>query len=100
MGPTASTNGSSTSRWKATFRALKHRNFKLFFSGQMISLIGTWMQTIAEQWLVYRLTGSSLKLGAVGFCAQIPVFFVAPLGGIIADRYDRRKIVIGTQISA
>lgn len=84
------------SRWKTTFRAPRHRNFQLFFSGQLLSLIGTWMQMIAEQWLVYRLTGSSFKLGAVGFCAQIPVFFIAPLGGIIADRYDRRKIMIGT----
>jgi MFS family permease len=90
----------SESRWKTTFRALRHRNFRLFFSGQIISLIGTWMQTVAESWLVYRLTGSSLKLGAVGFCAQIPVFIAAPIGGIIADRYNRRNIVIGTQLSA
>jgi MFS family permease len=98
--PPQTNNGTLESRWKTTFRALRHRNFRLFFYGQIISLIGTWMQTIAESWLVYRLTGSSLKLGAVGFCAQIPVFFVAPLGGIIADRYNRRNIVIGTQISA
>jgi MFS family permease len=88
------------SRLKTTFRALRHRNFRIFFSGQLFSLVGTWIQTVAESWLVYRLTGSSLKLGAVGFCAQIPVFIAAPIGGIIADRYDRRKIVIGTQISA
>ncbi len=83
-----------------TFRALKHRNFQLFFSGQLISLVGTWMQTIAESWLVYRLTGSSLLLGAVAFSAQIPVFLVAPLGGIVADRYNRHRVVIGTQASA
>jgi MFS family permease len=86
-------------RWlPVTLRALRHRNFQLFFSGQLISLVGTWMQTIAESWLVYRLTGSSLLLGAVGFCSQIPVFLVAPLGGIVADRYNRQRVVIGTQV--
>jgi MFS family permease len=83
-----------------TLRALRHRNFQLFFSGQFISLIGTWMDTIAEAWLVYRLTHSSLLLGAVGFASQFPVFLAAPLGGIVADRYNRRKIVIGTQITS
>lgn len=82
----------------ATLRALRHRNFQLFFSGQLISLVGTWMQTIAESWLVYRLTGSSLLLGTVGFCSQIPVFLVAPLGGIVADRYNRQRVVIATQV--
>ena len=67
-------------------RALKHRNFQLFFSGQLISLIGTWMQTVAQSWLVYQLTGSSLLLGAVGFASQIPVFLLAPIGGMVADR--------------
>jgi MFS family permease len=81
-------------------RALRHRNFQLFFSGQLISLVGTWMQSIAEAWLVYRLTGSSLKLGAVGFANQIPVFLIAPLGGIVADRYNRRRVVICTQIAS
>ena len=71
----------------ATLRALRHRNFQLFFSGQLISLIGTWMQSIAESWLVYRLTGSALLLGATAFASQIPVFVVAPLGGIVADRF-------------
>jgi MFS family permease len=79
---------------------LHHRNFQLFFSGQLISLIGTWMQNIAESWLVYRKTGSALQLGAVGFASQIPVFLVAPLGGIVADRFNRQRIVIGTQISS
>ena len=81
----------------ATLRALRHRNFQLFFSGQLISLIGTWMQSIAESWLVYRLTGSALLLGAAGFASQIPVFLVAPLGGIVADRFNRQRIVIGTR---
>ncbi len=79
---------------------MHHRNFQLFFSGQLVSLIGTWMQSIAESWLVYRKTGSALQLGAVGFASQIPVFLVAPLGGIVADRFNRQRIVIGTQISS
>jgi len=81
----------------ATLRALGYRNFQLFFGGQLISLIGTWMQNIAQAWLVYRLTGSSVLLGAVSFAGQIPVFFLAPLGGIVADRFSRRRVVIGTQ---
>jgi MFS family permease len=79
-------------------RALRHRNFQLFFSGQLISVTGSWMQTVAESWLVYRLTGSALLLGAAGFASQFPVFLVAPLGGIVADRFNRQRIVIGTQI--
>src|SRR5689334_13723717 len=88
------------SRAEMMVRALRHRNFQLFFAGQLISLIGTWMQTVAESWLVYRLTGSSLLLGSVGFASQIPVFLLAPIGGTIADRYNRHRIVIGTQICA
>jgi MFS family permease len=88
------------SRWQEAGRALRHRNFQLFFSGQLISLIGTWMQTVAQSWLVYRLTGSGLKLGAVGFASQIPVFLVAPIGGIVADRTNRKHVVIGTQIAS
>jgi len=89
-----------TLRWQAAGRALRHRNFQLFFSGQLISLIGTWMQTVAQSWLVYRLTGSGLKLGAVGFASQIPVFLFAPLGGIVADRSNRKHVVIGTQVAS
>jgi MFS family permease len=83
----------------ATLRALHHRNFQLFFSGQMISLVGTWMQSIAEAWLVYRLTGSPTLLGVAGFMSQFPVFLVAPLGGIVADRRNRQRVVIATQAS-
>src|ERR1022692_5046520 len=61
-------------RWAVTLRALRHRNFQLFFSGQLISLVGTWMQSVAQAWLVYRLTGSALLLGSVGFASQFPVF--------------------------
>ena len=84
----------------ATLRALKHRNFQLFFSGQLISLTGTWMQSVAQAWLVYRMTWSSLLLGSVGFASQFPVFLVAPLGGIVADRMNRHRVVIGTQIAS
>lgn len=87
-------------RWQSAGRALRHRNFQLFFSGQLISLVGTWMQTVAQSWLVYRLTGSGLLLGSVGFASQIPVFLVAPIGGITADRGNRQRIVIGTQIAS
>src|SRR4051794_24958481 len=84
----------------ATLRALQYRNFQLFFSGQLISLIGTWMQTVAEAWLVYRLTGSSVLLGAIGFAGQIPIFLMSPVGGIVADRYSRHRVVIATQTAS
>ena len=87
----------SLPKWATTLRALRHRNFQLFFSGQMISLTGTWMQNVAQAWLVYRLTGSALLLGSVGFASQIPVFLVAPFGGITADRTNRQRLVIATQ---
>src|SRR5689334_3158473 len=90
----------SQSRVRSTLRALRHRNFRLFFSGQLISLIGTWMQNVAQSWLVYRLTGSSALLGMVGFAGQIPVFLISPLGGLIADRYSRQRTVIATQTFA
>jgi MFS family permease len=90
----------SLSRFSLAVRALRHRNFQLFFSGQLISLIGTWMQNVAQSWLVYRLTGSSLLLGSVGFASQIPVFLLAPVGGTVADRYSRHRIVIATQVAS
>jgi MFS family permease len=83
-----------------TVRSLKHRNFQLFFSGQIISLVGTWMDTVAEGWLVYRLTGSSLLLGTVTFAGQLPVLLISPFAGLVADRVNRRKIVITTQIAS
>ncbi len=88
------------SRTATALRALRHRNFQLFFAGQLISLIGTWMQTVAQSWLVYRLTGSSLLLGSVAFASQIPVFLIAPLGGTIADRHNRHRVVIATQTAS
>ena len=84
----------------ATLRALQYRNFRLFFGGQLISLVGTWMQNVAQAWLVYRLTGSAVLLGAIGFAGQIPVFILSTAGGIAADRFSRRRIVIGTQTAA
>lgn len=78
-------------------RALRSRNYKLYFTGQGISLIGTWMQTVALSWLVYRLTGSALLLGTVGFASQIPSFILSPIGGILADRWNRRRLLIVTQ---
>lgn len=81
-------------------RALQYRNYRLFFIGQLISLVGTWMQMVAQSWLVYRLTGSSLLLGTVGFASQFPVFLLAFLGGVVADRFSRHKLVIVTQTAS
>ena len=80
------------------FRALQHRNFQLFIAGQLTSLIGTWMQTTAQLWLVYKLTGSAALLGVFGFANQVPILFLAALGGYIGDRYNRHHGVIWTQI--
>ncbi|MCX5789019.1 MAG: MFS transporter [Elusimicrobia bacterium] len=88
------------SRLAFALRALKVRNYRLFFSGQMVSLIGTWMQTVAQSWLVYRLTGSALLLGTVGFCTQFPVFLIAAVGGAVADRHNRHRIVVATQTAS
>lgn len=80
---------------KATFRSLGHRNFRLYFGGQVLSLHGTWMQNVAQAWLVYRLTGSSAMLGLVAFCSLIPVLLFALYGGVLADRYNRRWLLFG-----
>jgi MFS family permease len=87
-----------SSRFRTTFRALRHRNFRLFLIGQAISLIGTWMQRVAAAWLVYRLTGSAWLLGVIGFCSQAPTIPLGPLAGMAADRLDRYKILLWTQI--
>lgn len=79
------------------FRALQHRNFRLFFVGQLVSLIGTWMQSTAQLWLVYRLTHSPALLGIFGFASQIPILLLASFGGYVADRYNRHRCVIWTQ---
>ena len=87
-------------RFSHAWRALRHRNFRLFFSGQSISLIGTWMTRIATAWLVYRLTHSALLLGTVSFVGQIPVFLLAPVAGVWVDRLNRRTVLLWTQALA
>ena len=82
------------------WRALRHRNFQLFFSGQSISLIGTWMTRVATSWLVYRLTHSAILLGTVSFAGQIPTFLLAPLAGVLVDRWNRRTVLVVTQALA
>src|ERR671932_2790990 len=86
------------SKLKPILRALESRNYRLFFTGQAISLIGTWMTQIATVWLVYRFTNSALLLGVVGFSSQIPNFVLAPFGGILVDRWNRHWILIATQV--
>src|SRR6266850_4878117 len=81
-------------------RALRHKNYRLFFSGQSISLIGTWMTRVATSWLVYRLTGSATMLGVVGFAGQFPSFLLAPIAGVLVDRWDRHRILVVTQVLA
>jgi len=91
-------NWASQSRFAHAWRALRHRNFRLFFVGQSISLIGTWMTRVATSWLVYRLTGSALLLGLVGFAGQIPTFLLAPFAGVLVDRLNRRNLLVWTQV--
>src|SRR5687767_10216136 len=80
------------------FRALRHRNYRLFFGGQTVSLIGSWITRVATGWLVYRLTGSVLLLGVVGFCGQIPSLVLAPFAGVLVDRWNRHRILVVTQV--
>src|SRR5919107_2982890 len=94
-------NGEPASRGIAfMLRALSHRNYQLFFSGQSLSLTGTWMTRIATSWLVYRLTGSALLLGVVGFAGQIPSFLLAPFAGVLVDRWNRHRLLVVTQVLA
>jgi MFS family permease len=83
-----------------TFRSLRHRNFQLYFGGQLISIAGTWMQSVAQLWLVYEISRSELTLGIVGFASAIPALLVAPWGGVIVDRMPKRKLLIVTQSAA
>jgi MFS family permease len=91
--PAPNSRGGISHAW----RALRHRNFRLFFGGQSISLIGTWMTRIATSWLVYRLTGSAMLLGTVSFMGQIPTFLLSPVAGVWVDRLDRRRVLVWTQ---
>src|SRR5215831_10143873 len=79
-------------------RALAHRNYRLFFGGQSVSLMGTWITRIATSWLVYRLTGSAFLLGVVGFCGQIPTLLLAPFAGVLVDRWNRHRMLVWTQV--
>src|ERR1051325_3588479 len=88
---------SAIHRFSGIFRSLRHRNFRLFFIGQGISLIGTWMDQVAMSWLVYRLTHSAFLLGLVSFSTLIPSFFFTPVAGVLADRWDRHRILLTTQ---
>jgi MFS family permease len=90
----------ATGRFSHVWRALRHRNFKLFVGGQSISLIGTWMTRLATSWLVWRLTHSALLLGVVGFSGQILTFVLAPFAGVLIERMDRRKLLVWTQVLA
>jgi len=96
--PAGNINCEARNRLNQITRALRHRNYRLFFGGQSISLIGTWITRIATSWLVYRLTGSELLLGVVGFCSQIPMLILSPIAGVLVDRWDRHRILVITQI--
>lgn len=85
-------------RLRFSLRALRHRDLRLFFAGQGVSLVGTWMQHVAVGWLVYRLTGSPLVLGVIGFCSQFPTFLMAPVAGALADRWSRYRMVVVAQV--
>ncbi|MCS7198200.1 MAG: MFS transporter [Candidatus Bipolaricaulota bacterium] len=89
--------GLAGARLAKTFRALRHRNYRLFWTGQLISLTGTWMQSVAQGWLVYLLTKSALHLGLVSFSQSLPVLLFTLLGGVAADRFDRQRLVLSTQ---
>ena len=82
-------NPNSLKGLKNIFRSLRYRNYRLFFGGQSLSLIGTWIQRIALPWLVYRLTGSAFLLGIVGFAGQIPTFLLAPFAGVLTDKWKK-----------
>jgi len=87
-------------RIRTSFKALRHRNLRLFFAGQGVSLVGTWMQQVAMSWLVYRLTDSALLLGVISFCTQFPAFLMAPFAGALADRWSRYRMVVAAQTLA
>ncbi|GIV97727.1 MAG: MFS transporter [Herpetosiphonaceae bacterium] len=86
--------------WPHTFRALRHRNYRLLWFGQLVSLVGTWMQSLAQQWLVYKLTGQAFNLGLVSAMMFLPVLILAPFAGVLADRVDKRRLIVATQMTA
>jgi MFS family permease len=93
----AMSSAAPIARNTSTFRALRHRNFQLYLGGQLVSLAGTWMQNIAQGWLVYQISGSTAMLGVVGFAAAIPAFLIAPWAGVVVDRVNKRNLLIATQ---
>lgn len=94
-------SGQPPRTWRVqTFRALQHRNFRLFWYGQLISLIGTWMQQVAQQWLVYQITDSPSKLSIVAAAGSVPVLFLSLWAGVLVDRFSKRKVIIATQIAS
>src|SRR5215218_8808209 len=82
----------------SAFGALSSRNYRLFFGGQIISMVGTWMTQTASMWLVYQLSSSAFLLGVIGFASQVPIFFLAPFAGVWADRVNRHRLLIVTQV--
>jgi MFS family permease len=97
---TTPSEATRSSGLRQTLRALRHRNYRLFFAGQGISLIGTWMQRIALNWLVYELTHSATMLGLIGFAGQIPSFLLGPLAGVLSDRWNLHRVIVITQVLA
>ena len=98
--PRGASDSEDPGRLASLFRALRHRNYRLFFVGQGASLVGTWVTRLAMSWLVYRLTGSAVLLGVVGFAGQIPTFLLAPFAGVWVDRLDRYRVLVSTQVLA
>ncbi len=99
-GPGAPGGSGERGRLRGIVRALRHRNYRLFFAGQSVSLIGTWLTRVAMSWLVFRLTHSAWTLGLVGFVGQLPTFLLAPLAGVWVDRWDRHRVLLVTQVLA
>src|SRR5258707_4922159 len=90
-------SSSTREAFATSFRSLRHRNFRLYWTGQLVSLIGTWMQSVAQGWLMHRLTSSAFMLGLLGFCQFAPVLVFSLWAGVIADRVDKRRLLLITQ---
>src|SRR5688572_21682366 len=99
-GQEVSISSERPSRIPKTFSALRHRNYQLYFGGQLVSVAGTWMQIVAQGWIVYELSRSELTLGIVGFASAIPALLVSPFGGVIVDRFPKRNLLVLTQTTA
>ncbi|MBP7583549.1 MAG: MFS transporter, partial [Spirochaetes bacterium] len=95
-----SQNAHAAGRVTTALRAFRYRNYRLFFFGQGVSLVGTWMQSVAASWMVYRITGSPMALGLVAFAGQLPAFFVSPFAGVLNDRWNRHRVLVIVQYLA